>query len=387
MKLHRNNWLDIFAGFRVAFSLKKILLGTACLYVTILILLGLLYIAGQWWPEARAHFDVLLSNPAYGAPRLVSVLASEAWGLIARKGMTPQGDFAFGPIGFAAGSAVLLLIVWSFFYGPICRMAAVEFATDEKVSLNDGFSFATKRFGSFFWSPVVPFIFAAIMLLCASVVGLVGRIPVVGPPLMGIFFCVAVFIAAIALIVVIATVFGFSFMWPTIAVEGTNSFDAISRSFNYILARPWKTLWCWLVAIVYNAVLIAFVAGFAWLMLKLATACIAFGMGTDNFAPIQSYLGEMRIAPGTPAELVIGSFLIKVVYILVAGLACGFAVSCDATACTIIYFVIRRDVDGTEMPEVFLPEPQEDVLPEPLPADETKTPGQAESSEEGPSSQ
>ena len=387
MELHRNNWLDIFAGFRIAFSLKKILLGTACLYVTILIVLGLLYIAGQWWPEGRAHFDALLSNPAQGAPELVSALASETSGLIARKGMSPQGVFAFGPIGFAAGSAVLLLIAWAFFYGPICRMAAVEFATDEKPSLNDTSSFATKRFGSFFWSPIVPVIFAGIMLLCASLVGLMGRIPVAGPPLMGIFFFVAVFIAAIALIVIIATVFGSAFMWPTIAVEGTNSFDAISRSFNYILARPWKTLWCWFVAIVYNAALIAFVAGFAWLMLKLATACIALGMGTANFAAIESYLGEMHIAPGTPVPIVVGSFLIKVLFILVGGLVCGFAASCDATACTIIYFVIRRDVDGTKMSELFLPEPQEEAMPEAISGKVTEEPDQPRPPEENSTSQ
>ena len=31
---------------------------------------------------------------------------------------------------------------------------------------------------------------------------------------------------------------GFNLMYPTIAVEGSDSFDAISRSFSYVYARP-----------------------------------------------------------------------------------------------------------------------------------------------------
>ena len=33
---------------------------------------------------------------------------------------------------------------------------------------------------------------------------------------------------------------GWALMYPTIAVEGSDSFDAISRSFSYVFARPWR---------------------------------------------------------------------------------------------------------------------------------------------------
>lgn len=371
MQLHKNNWLDIFTGFRVAFSMKKMLLGAACLYVTILILLGSLFIASKWSPEARLHLDALLDNPVKAAPAFASDMAEKASGLAAHKGCNPDGSFALRPIGLALGAGVLLLLTWSFFCGPIYRLAAVEFTTDNNLPLNESFKFAHKRLGSFFWSPIAPLIFVLLLLVGAALVGLLGRIPVVGAPLMGLFSVLAIFFSAIALILLLATIFGCAFMWPTIAVEGTNSFDAVSRSFNYILTRPWKTFWCWLVAAAYGAVVIAFVGAFAWVMLKLACLCLGVGMGAENFAAITRYLTQMRIAPDTPTQIVIAGFFLKVVFILVAGLVCGFAVSYDCTACTIIYCIIRRDVDGTGMDEVFLPEPTEEPAPQPAQAEET----------------
>lgn len=370
MQLHKNNWLDIFTGFRVALSMKKMLLGAACLYVTILIILGTLFIASKWYPEAQLHLDALLDNPVKAAPALASDISENVSGLAARKGFNPDGSFAFRPIGLALGTGALLLLVWSFFCGPIMRIAAVEFTTDNNLPLNEGFKFANKRLGSFFWSPIAPLIFVLLLLLGATLVGLLGRVPVVGAPLMGLFSVLAIFFSAIALILLIATIFGCAFMWPTIAVEGTNSFDAVSRSFNYILTRPWKTLWCWLVAAVYGAIAIAFIGAFAWVMLKLAFVCLGIGMGAENFAAINSYLTQMRIAPDTPTQIVIAGFFLKVVFILVAGLVCGFVVSYDCTACTIIYCVIRRDIDGTGMDEIFLPEPEEEPAPQPVQAEE-----------------
>ena len=46
----------------------------------------------------------------------------------------------------------------------------------------------------------------------------------------------------------------------------------------------------------------------------------------------------------------------KVVRITVVGLVLGFWASYKISAMTIIYSVLRRDVDGTDMSEVFLPE-------------------------------
>ena len=65
------------------------------------------------------------------------------------------------------------------------------------------------------------------------------------------------------------TVGGFNLMYPTVAVEGSDSFDAISRSFSYVFARPWRMLWYTVVAVVYGALCYLFVRYFIYVMLAV----------------------------------------------------------------------------------------------------------------------
>jgi len=356
MQGHRNNWTDVFAGFRIAFSLKKIFLGTLGAYLTLALLAGLLFLGSAWWPDLREHLNNVVIDPVHALPRFAGYCWAGARDLVQNRFTSAEGGFAWRPVAFAGGVTVIVLVVWSFFGGAICRLAAVDFARDESHPFSEGCAFAARRFGSFFWAPVTPFIVALVFLLCAAVTGLIGRIPLVGPPVMGLLFFLAAFFGFLALLLLICGFFGFIFSWPTIATEGTNSFDAISRSFNYILARPWKTFWCWLMAALYGSACIAFAIGFTWAMWRLTLAAVAFGMGQERFAEVASVLGSWRVPP-VGAATVIAGLILKVYWVFIWGLVLGFVASFKLSTMNLIYFVIRREVDGTEMSEVFLPEP------------------------------
>ncbi len=60
---------------------------------------------------------------------------------------------------------------------------------------------------------------------------------------------------------VIGLVVGWPLMAPTISTEGTDSWEALSRSFSYVFQKPFHYLWYAIVAMCYAAVLI-FVVGF-----------------------------------------------------------------------------------------------------------------------------
>ena len=159
---------------------------------------------------------------------------------------------AFQKLAFLAGGGIVMLFIWSFFGGAIARIAALDFARDERPQIGEATAFSAGKFGSFFWSPIVPLIFVAVLLLCNVLLGVVGRIPGAGPIIMGLFYALAALSGFLIVLLLIGTFFGILFMWPTIAMEGTDAFDAISRAFNYLYARPWKTIWCCLVAGVYG---------------------------------------------------------------------------------------------------------------------------------------
>ena len=48
-------------------------------------------------------------------------------------------------------------------------------------------------------------------------------------------------------------------MYATISAEGSDSFDAISRSYSYVYQSPWHYIWYSLVALAYGAVVVFFV--------------------------------------------------------------------------------------------------------------------------------
>ena len=44
-------------------------------------------------------------------------------------------------------------------------------------------------------------------------------------------------------VLLIGALVGWPLMWATVSVEGTDAFDALSRSYAYVYHRPWRLLW------------------------------------------------------------------------------------------------------------------------------------------------
>ena len=359
MRNHKQSWLDLFMGFRVALDLKKMVLGMFGAYATVAILLGMGRIAARFWPDMLSGLQGFSDNPCGALSQVACAVVAQVRVSVAH----PLGSGA-GVLAFLAGGGILLLALWAFIGGAIARIAAVDVAQGERPSVGRAAYFACRKFGSFFWSPVVPSVFILLFLSCNALLGLIGRIPGIGPIVVGALFFLAMISSFIILLLAIGGYLGAIFMWPTIAMEGTDAFDAISRSFNYLFARPWKTFWCWLVMSAYGCVVIAFVAVFAALLLKIATASVTVGLG-ENASEITRYLWTAGLSGEVGISSMVAIFLIRTFTIMVCGLVLGFVASFKISAMTIIYAVLRRDVDGTDMSEVFLPVHNEEPASEP----------------------
>jgi hypothetical protein len=163
-------------------------------------------------------------------------------------------------------------------------------------------------------------------------------------------------------------------MYPTIAVEGSDSFDAISRSFSYVYARPWRMTFYTLVAIVYGALCYLFVRTFVWLMLTLTHHFVAAGMvaaTAPSTEPLWSVMWRgPTAAPGRLSYDIdfltltytqsFAAFMVAFWVYLVIGMLGAFAISFYFSANTIIYFLMRNEVDATEMDDVYLEQSEED---------------------------
>jgi hypothetical protein len=274
--------------------------------------------------------------------------------------------------------AVWFLVLWAVFGGAITRIAAVHVARDEKLSVRQALRFSTSKFVSFVSAPLIPLIVLAVIGVVVALGGLVGSIPVVGPLFVGVLFFLALLAGLLMALVLIGTVGGFGLMYPTIAVEGSDSFDAISRSFSYLYARPWRLGFYTLLAIVYGALTYLFVRFFVYLLLSLTHYFVDLGMLSTAYNA-QSAWNTMWPAPASQWKLSydvnfsalgffqqIGAFLIAFWVYLTVGLVGAYAISYYFSVHTVIYYLMRKEVDATELDDVHLDPSEEDLAAEPV---------------------
>jgi hypothetical protein len=275
--------------------------------------------------------------------------------------------------------AIFFSIIWSIFGGAIARIAAIHVARDEKISISQALRFSTTKFPSFVFAPIIPLLIVLIVGLVVTVGGLIGNIPGIGPVIVGLFFFLALAAGFVMTLVLLGTGGGFNLMYPTIAVEGSDSFDAISRSFSYVYARPWRMLFYTLVAIVYGAICYLFVRLFLAIMLTLTHHFVGAGMFKDIAGNVPIDLWNTMWPTPTASRLPynidtlslsgpqsLGAFLVALWVYLAIGLLGAFAISFYFSANTIIYYLMRREVDATELDDVYLEQSDEDFA-EPAP--------------------
>ncbi len=262
--------------------------------------------------------------------------------------------------GYAVLFFALALAVISLTGGAICRIAALQFAQGEKPGLTEALRFGARKFHSFLTAPLTPL--GIIVITGASVVllGLVGNIPYVGELSVGIFLPLALLAGALTTIIAIGAVAGLNLMFPTIAYEDSDCFDAISRSFSYVYAKPWRMGFYTVVAVAYGAVCYLFVRCFCYLVLMITYLFLEFGFVGENAKLAEMWpqpqfadlLGGTAAAPATWSTSA-GAFIIHVWNLVVVGLMVSFVISFYFSANTIIYALMRHRVDKTALDEVF----------------------------------
>jgi hypothetical protein len=275
----------------------------------------------------------------------------------------------------------LFLVIWSLFGGAIARIAAVHVADEgRKLSVRQGLSFAVSKFLSFLSAPLIPAIIILVLGVLLAVGGLLLNIPWLGEIVVGGLFFLALAAGFVMTLVLLGTAGGFNLMYPTIAVEGSDSFDAISRSFSYVYAKPWRMLFYSLLAIIYGALCYLFIRLFIWLLLVLTwwfVGLLVFRTADNGvnlwhvMFPGPQHLWKLPydinyLALGPAGD--IGAFLVAFWAYLTIAMLGAFAISFYFSANTIIYYLMRREVDATEMDDVYLEQPEEDFAETPATA-------------------
>lgn len=289
------------------------------------------------------------------------------------------------------GAILLLcsLAVWSVLGGAIFRITAIHAARDEKISIPQAIRFSVGKVASFFMAPLMP-------LLCIAVLGgaillgaLLMNVPFIGSVLYSlVFFALALVGGAAIAFLIAGLVGGGPLMYPTIAVEGSDGFDAISRSYSYVFNRPWRAGLYALVALVYGSFCYLFVHLFAFVTLKATHSAVKMGVwaGGEKMSGAVDKIDAMWAGPQldslhggasfeavSPPDSWAAAIMVAWIYLII-GLVVAFLISYVCSASTMIYYLLRRQVDATDLDDVYILEEEEAgleaVAPTPEPASE-----------------
>jgi hypothetical protein len=319
---------------------------------------------------------------------------------------------------------LLLCIIWSlacwaFFGGIITRIAAVQLSGKDRISLNQAVQFVANRYTAYLLSPLIPLgaiAFAAVVLALLGIPALVGWLGDLVYLVLVPLGLLGGFVMAMLLIGLL----GYPLMYATLSTEGSDTFDALSRAYNYVFTSPWQYFWYCLVAIIYGAIVsfvVLFIGSLAIYLSKWAIsqtpaneyfnrrpeylfvyAPESFGWKEmllhgspiekvqareanardpitgrkvyrlENKNPVEAEKYLASYSPANSASAAITTVWLVLVFLLML----GFTYSFFWSAMTMIYLLMRKQVDEIELDEIYL---EDEELPPPMaPATLPQTP-------------
>ena len=363
-KAIQHDWRDIFRAFKMAFDPRKMFLGYAGILASLV-----------WCIVVVSFFSALKLISTTPCILLKLILCSAKQGIpIAVKSLLS----AIVPLDFSEFAVLVVLVsgllaIWSLVGGAITRIAALDYARDESVRFVDALKFAKKKFWSYFWSPLVPIVGVFFFALCNVFGGLLGRIPVLGEIVVALGFPLALISGFLMVFIGVVGALGLCFMFPTISVEGSDAFDAMSRAYSYVLSRPKQFLMYCIINTLYGLACLAVVAFASWLMIRMSFCTVGVGMG-HKFSAIQSFILQKcdiaclgfcskTSAYGTAVSGSIDRWSLKflagmlIMYVVLIKLAVWtFVTTYLLSAKTIIYFLLRKEIDSTDVTDVYIEE-------------------------------
>jgi hypothetical protein len=261
-------------------------------------------------------------------------------------------DVTFGDTLCLLCCGLSSLAIWSFFGGAITRIAAVQLAANERITWMDSLRYSCSKFFAYFFAPLFPLGGIALLTLVVVVFAWLLRFGF-GAMIAGTFLWPLFLIAGLTIaLLLVGLLFGWPLMWPTISTEGTDSFDALSRSYAAVYQRPLHYLFYFAVAAFLGLLGWIFVRNFASAVVWTTYWAASWGAGADRIKELMT----MHTLKGDPltGSAYFGAWMIHFWTGLAKLVAVGFCFSFFWNAYAAIYLLLRRDVDATEMDEVYL---------------------------------
>jgi len=262
---------------------------------------------------------------------------------------------------------ILGCLISAIFGGAISRMAAVDFARNEEISMRSALRFSLRNWAAFLGAPLIAFAGFGACWLFNFFAGLVAHVPVLGAPLVAFFWCLLILSGFVMALILLGIGLGWPLMIAAISTDAGDAFDGLSRACSYLLNRPWYGLFLACLSLGIGSLLLLFVDGMVEFTAKMTVIpYAASGMvaETTSLAANENQpfpvLQEWTNSSGDPYEYVSEGSATRTLQLfwmrLLASVPAAFVFSYFWTMVTIIYFLLRKREDATPLNEVWVPE-------------------------------
>lgn len=284
-----------------------------------------------------------------------------------------QANQSWANLAFAWTQLLWALLVWSLVGGALCRMNALQFASRKRIGVGAALRFSRRQLLNYLVAPFLPL---SAVLILQSVNWLLGCMvafaPSVGSVALGIGWVVVLFTGFLMAMLVLGISIGWPLMIAAISAEDSDGFDGLSRTFGYLVDRPWHAglfAASSLPVFAVSRVLIAILIGLA---ISLGSEAVERGAestmtsnrwklsleferpGTASPAGVVADRLDAALTrgrgftwPGNLADnaLVAWTMIPALLYV-------GFGPSLFWSATTVSYFLLRQSDDGTPLDSV-----------------------------------
>jgi hypothetical protein len=403
-------WLMLVRSVRIALMARVLVLGALGLIATTLgwQVIGWMFsqandpyidsfrnVASRWAWENSREFSIAMSaksadevfasawNGLLEAPVALWLYLTEPF----RRMFSDVSGWAFF---YLLLCAIWELLIWGLIGGAIARIAALKFTRDEAPGFVAALKHAAGKWPSYSLPPLVALAGAAVFAIQLVLLGLLMRIDFVAF-VAALAWPFVLMLGLLMAILLLGALIGWPLMWATISVEGTDAFDAISRSYAYTYQRPWRLLWYVLFVGILAIVSMFVVKVFASTAIALGDWSVDWGLDEPSMdrvvrhddrpdgstvaplappADLTDAAGDVRAAQADEADGAADSILLagarRAVYFwksLMAALAAGYQAGFLWASAIGVYLLLRHDIDSVQMNEVYVEQDDEYGLP------------------------
>lgn len=339
-------WPTLLKAPAMAFSPPRWLLGIMAAFMIVLVTAAHTAIINPPPPT-----DPIGSSDTYLGfqPVLQSMMSLNPTRMVYTLAHTAQ--YHFNHFSQAPWSSIALLIpvllVLGTFGHAISRSASVEYAYGRQSDTVNALSSALRAIRQIALTTLGPLFICAILSILVILIGLTLGLPVVNI-LGSILYLLGLILSTLIVCILTLHILTLPISISALAIEGTDGFDALQRSYAYLIAKPIRLAIYALILIILGTTITAIVATLAGWSITMADTLVST---LTNDAGRRVIAGSTDMAATEPLANRIITLWQSALQLIVA----GYVLSVLFCSSTMAYLCMRRICDGQDITEVWDP--------------------------------